>query len=1042
MTMKRAFRAAVLAASCTSALLTAGCATQSLQRVTMDSVSVGSDAAGDACTATRTFSDRTLPGLFNASYAITCRNVSASRALGFVRVVRQDAAALRAVEGSMRCGTPRPVTVPALGEVQARRCVDSVLGQETVSLTARRSGATIVASGIPSVAGPLANAMRWAAGGAAAAAEGEPAAIDVAALALPAGGPAAAASSGDFDAGVALQQGIALNHRGMHIEASRLLNDALSRLPADADPALRADLSLEAGLADSNISFTQAAQEHFARANALIDAGVGERRAGLLRKRDTYVALDLLNRRQFRRALASLDQLASRTDVAQPLQNIALVRSMNQPAARSGDLSGSVAVPDTDMLYRLVMDAQANWARSVALLALGDPSGSARALDAADAAYLPLSGERIQQGPVLWLKSRLERQRGRLAARRQDWPVALASFDKAVDTLTLGAVGTGGTGREPAIAELKLERAAIVAQQGGASGVIRTAYGDAIDAMIASGAGEGVVPRGVDRYLDLLVAESAAGARDDTYDRFFRAVQSLGEPAVARQMSRIQKVVTADPAVGAKVRERADLEREITRLRYQIADAAAAPAAGAATPAAALEKQRQAAENRLAALDLELRGNMRFGSAEDRPATVAEIRSALRPGEVYFKVSELGGHVYGMLIAADATAIYRSEAPTAALEAMAARVRASIDGQIEEGRLLPFDVAVASLLFHQLAGPAEDRLLRAAAIVVDPSGPLERLPAGVLVTDRASIAWYDSHKAKDRWDFSGVSFLAAKASISTAASPRSFLVARSLPASTAPKPFIGFAEHVVPTSGPQFASAARIDVGSVCSVEAQSLRDLAGRMTPVDRQEVVIAANALGAPNAPVVAGQEFTDTAVRERRDLDQYAVLHFATHGLEEGVWGCSKSPPALVTSFGDANSDGLLSFDEIAALHLNANLVVLSACDTGAGIRSQALARRSGQEEAGSTLQGLVRAFLTANTRAVMATHWQVPAKEGTYDFIRAFYATARTRDIGAALEEAQRQLIAQPQYSHPFYWGAYFVVGDSSKMMLGGARMAGR
>ena len=133
---------------------------------------------------------------------------------------------------------------------------------------------------------------------------------------------------------------------------------------------------------------------------------------------------------------------------------------------------------------------------------------------------------------------------------------------------------------------------------------------------------------------------------------------------------------------------------------------------------------------------------------------------------------------------------------------------------------------------------------------------------------------------------------------------------------------------------------------------------------------------------------------------------MLHFATHGLEEGQWGCAKSPPALVTSFGDENSDGLLSFSEIANLRLNANLVVLSACDTASGVRDEALARASGQEEAGSTLEGLVRAFLTANARAVLATYWQVSAEQESEDFIRTFYATARGATIGFITRRVSR------------------------------------
>ncbi|MCM3680656.1 CHAT domain-containing protein [Sphingomonas paucimobilis] len=191
-----------------------------------------------------------------------------------------------------------------------------------------------------------------------------------------------------------------------------------------------------------------------------------------------------------------------------------------------------------------------------------------------------------------------------------------------------------------------------------------------------------------------------------------------------------------------------------------------------------------------------------------------------------------------------------------------------------------------------------------------------------------------------------------------------------------------------------------------------------------------------------MLIGPAFTDTGVESRDDLNDYEVLHFATHGLTEGVWGCSQSPPALVTSFGNAQSDGLLSFSEIAELKLDANLVVLSACDTVAGVRDEALARSAGQEEAGATLEGLVRAFLAANARAVLATYWQVSAEKESDEFIRAFYTRARTGTLGEAMQVAQQTLIALPTYSHPFYWAPYFLVGDSSKTALSAANPSAR
>jgi CHAT domain-containing protein len=129
----------------------------------------------------------------------------------------------------------------------------------------------------------------------------------------------------------------------------------------------------------------------------------------------------------------------------------------------------------------------------------------------------------------------------------------------------------------------------------------------------------------------------------------------------------------------------------------------------------------------------------------------------------------------------------------------------------------------------------------------------------------------------------------------------------------------------------------------------------------------------------------------------------------------------------------SDGLLSFDEVAKLELDANLVVLSACDTAAGTSTQT-ALKAGLENASPALDGLVRSFLAARARAVMATFWAVPDSQETQNLMQTFYATGRTAPMGNSLKVAQNQLLDTRRYSHPYYWGAFFLVGDGSKTML--------
>lgn len=1009
-----------------SAFALAGCTERPNPALMAGSFDLGRAAEGDPCLARRSYDDATLKGKFDASFVITCRSVTASRSVGTIRSIVQGPGAMDAVEATLSCGPAAPVRVGPL-EGLARRCYDNFLHSDAVVISARSGDRTVIGSAAPALVQPLERGMLSLAGSPVGAKDAVRPGVEVAALAPP---PRAAstASTADFDPQSALLQTIALNRGGQHIEASRVANDALSRLPEDAPASTRAELALEAALADSNILFTQTAQEHFARADAILAASPDASSGFLADKRDTYKALDLINQGQFREALQLLNRISGApAGKDQPLEDPAVIGALNQSAVPRTSAERAVNVPNARELDKLLLRAQANWAKSVALLALGDATGATTAIQTAEHDLEPLRSGDVNPAVALWMQARIDRQEGRLAARASNWPVALAAYDSAADALRQSAIATN-SGAEPAIAQLLLERAAIVQHEGTSGEPLRAQYARAVDALIDSGMPGGVPPAGLDQYLDLLVTTNSGAADSASEEDFFRAVQAVNKPAIERQMDRIRSILQADPAVGAKLRDRTDLERELTKVRYQIAEL---------TPeqkdqAADLDRRRAAAQDQLTRLDTELAANPRLKLYDEQPATVKEVRAALRPDEAYFKLTELRGKDYAILITPQNTLIYRVQAPARALDALAARVRNSIDGQLGEGRLEPFDVAAAYTLYRLIAGPAADKLQHVSALIVDPSGPLERLPIGVLVTDQDSIGKYKAAAAKDPYDFTGVSFLAARTEISTEVSPRSFLIARALPPSHARKPFIGFAEPAPPAT--LAGTNGKVDVGDLCYVDSAALRALAASAPPIPAAEVHVAANALGDPNAPIVTQAAFTDTAVEKMDDLSDYAILHFATHGLEEGQWGCPKSPPALVTSFGDANSDGLLSIDEIAALRLDANLVVLSACDTGAGIRNQEVARLSGQEEAGSTLEGLVRAFLTANARAVLATHWQVPVDEGTPELMEDFYTSARTEDIGAALQTAQRQLMVQPKYSHPFFWGAYFIVGDARKAAL--------
>jgi CHAT domain-containing protein len=109
------------------------------------------------------------------------------------------------------------------------------------------------------------------------------------------------------------------------------------------------------------------------------------------------------------------------------------------------------------------------------------------------------------------------------------------------------------------------------------------------------------------------------------------------------------------------------------------------------------------------------------------------------------------------------------------------------------------------------------------------------------------------------------------------------------------------------------------------------------------------------------------------------------------------------------------------EISSLHLNADLVILSACNTAAAGESR---------YGGGALAGLADSFFDAGARAVIASHWSVPSAETTKMMIKMFELSAHRQSYAEALRQAQLSMIADRATAHPFNWAAFTLVGDGA------------
>ena len=190
-----------------------------------------------------------------------------------------------------------------------------------------------------------------------------------------------------------------------------------------------------------------------------------------------------------------------------------------------------------------------------------------------------------------------------------------------------------------------------------------------------------------------------------------------------------------------------------------------------------------------------------------------------------------------------------------------------------------------------------------------------------------------------------------------------------------------------------------------------------------------------GPGSSELITGAAFTDTAIAADFQLDHYRIVHFATHGLVTSPRAGCPARPALLTSFGGTGSDGLLEFREIFDLKLDADLVILSACNTASQAGFEATQEAGIEGGGGQALDGLVRAFIGAGGRQVIASHWPAPEEFGaTRRLFESLFESPPGESLGKALLDAQRKLMDDPDTSHPFYWSGFALIGDGERPLI--------
>lgn len=615
---------------------------------------------------------------------------------------------------------------------------------------------------------------------------------------------------------------------------------------------------------------------------------------------------------------------------------------------------------------------------------------------------------------------------------------ALAAFQRALPVLTAGTDSTDGTRRGPA----RTRRLALV----------------------------------LEGYLGLLMdgagAASARAAGLDPVAEAFRIADLARGQGVQRALSSsAARAAATDPKLAELVRREQDTARQVDAIYDLIANLLSAPPSEQ-KPDVIARLRKDAAdlanERKRLFADIEKQFPSYANLINPKPPTLEQVRNALAPGEVLVSVYVGAERSFVWAVPKSGEVAFTATAlGERAIGDMVAKLRKALDpGTASLGAMPAFDVAAAHRLYAQLLQPVARAWKEGDSLLVVPHRALSGLPFVLLPTAPVALKadsklLFESYRA--------VPWLARQVAVTQLPSVNALTTLRALPpGDSGRRMFAGF--------GDPLFNAQQLAEASVEQPKPIMLAQAATRRVPLPLRNLKVARvqapaeAADDAPAPPPVANSSrlaqvprLPDTAdeIREiaqvlkadanddvflqlraseervkKTELANRRVLVFATHGLVPGELDGLNQPALALTApeLTKEPGDGLLTMDEVLGLKLNADWVVLSACNTAAG-----------GDNGGEAISGLGRAFFYAGTRALLVTHWPVETTSARALTTGVFRRQAETPALSRAqaLRQTMVDLIdargyVDPgtnktvyAYAHPLFWAPYALVGDGGK-----------
>ena len=972
------------------------------------------------CSAQTMGLDSVLRGMFDTGYTVTCRDAALPvGSLYKLRASPDTVARLAATrDAKAACTGPSSVNVPDLGRVEMIDCrtKDAAVGYRAYQY--RKGAVLYAAEGLTGYDSALQLGLRSLVADRAVAGQ-------LAIATTGAGDPAAfaRAQAGTLDAGTALAEAYRRNNAGSYAEAAEFF--AAVSNSGDA-PLSRSEALANEALQKSNLGRYAEADALFSRAAEQVgsDALVGRR----LRN---YRAMHLLNEGDAKAALAELDKplptskSASSAGGKAGLEIDAVAARQLNADSRFGQQLGAQSDELLPAEKVEILDAQALQLRGSALRLSGDLAGAADALRRADAKVEAVRGGKVAS--VVWMRAQISGDLAAIAEEQGNKGEAERLYRAGIAMLQENYPGSA------ALLNAKARLAGFLARNGQAA-IAEAMFRDIVHSQSDTANLPPSFARLLRPYVDVLLKnqnDPAAAAE------IFAATQLMVRPGLAQTQAVLARELSGGTDEASRLfRQSVTLTRQGERTRVELArlQDLAKPSAADLARVRVLRTTLDQTQKEQLATQAALASFPRYRAVADEVIQLPDLQKMLRPGEAYYRMTLVGDQAYAMLVTPSSARAVVLATTGKQLGEQVDALRDTIS-TIENGKRVTyaFDVGLSHQLYSELFGPFDPELAGVKHLIFEPDGAMLRLPPNLLVMDQASVDAYNARKSASQdaeFDFRGIRWFGRDRDISTSVSPRGFAQLRSAPASSAPKDYLGLGENTPPTSTTAMAVPATADRDCILPLSNWS--------RPISAHELQVAANIVSAfdpKGVQIITRNDFTDTGLEARGDLNQYRIIHFATHGVVTSRAPKCAAQPALLTSFGGPGSDGLLTFREIFDLHLDADLVILSACDT-AGKATAAATEQAGLATGGDVaLDGLVRAFVGAGGRLVIASHWPVPDDfNATQRLITGLFSAPPGTPTVTAMRMAQRQLMDDPNTSHPFYWSAFAAVGDGEIPVL--------